>query len=300
MKLRDIKLELFYIRKAFLEKGQGFRYLWNKYVQGKSILRSNKVLEKSVNNHDLSIHTLTQHKDVLQTIWSLGSFYNNSENRGQLYIHDDGSLDENDINIFKKYFPSSKIVNTNDFFESYADELTRYPLLMKFRGTKKYYMLKKLVDQYFVSDKKYRLFIDSDLIWLKNPREIEQEIENGCQNSLMTRGEKPHPELTVHYKENGKLSEDLAIFNSGIVLYKKENFNLEKLEDYLALVDTDNNLNDHFIEQAGFACCLERLKSLPYERYTIKNKLSDQVVVKHYTGPRRFMFWVEGVDVLNL
>jgi len=236
---------------------------------------------------------------LIQTIWSLASFYLQSEVIGQLYIHNDGSLTSHDQASLKKYFPNAKIIDTNLFLSQYSSQLNNYPIIKEFRQMNKYVLLKKLIDQYFISDKPYRLFIDTDLVWYNQPIEIEDEIKNGCQNSFVSQNHNTHPNYTIHYKDGSKLEEKYAMINSGIVLYKKENFNLKKLENFLLKVDKENDLNNHFVEQAGFAYCLENLKILPYDKYTIKDKLSDRVVVKHYTGPRRLLFYIEGVETLK-
>lgn len=300
MNFKKLKLELFYIRKAFFEYKKGLKYLYNKYFLARKILRIDKILEKPINNQDLSIHTLTCSRDFIMFVWSMASFYQVVDTIGQLYIHNDGTLTKQDKGILNKFFPSAILVDTNQFSDKYLDELNKYPIIKEFRtGYPKYFLLKKLIDPYFVSPKKYHLFVDSDLLWLNTPQEIEQEIQNGCQNSLITRNYALHPDYTIHCKDGTKLNDQLAMLNSGIVLYRRDNFNLEKLQEFFNKVDTTNDFNSHFIEQAGYAYCLESLESLPYEKYTIKDDLSDKIIVKHYTGPRRLLFYIEGIEAIR-
>ena len=273
----SLKLELFYLRKACFEYHAPFRYLYNKYILANKILKTNQDLDKPINHHGLSIHILTRHRDIVILVWSLASFYLNSSVVGQLFIHSDGSLTQKDKSILNKLFPSSKIIEKKSDYQ--------------------YLLLQKLFDPYYLSDKKIHLIIDSDLLWFKNPKEIEEEIKNNAQSSLMMVGQGIG--CPVYFKNNKKLSAELSYLNSGIVLYHQDNFNLDKLEKYLARIDNTNPANKHFIEQAGFATCLENIVALPQDKYIIKGKLGPKTIVKHYTSPRRPLFYIEGIENLK-
>jgi len=215
---------------------------------------------------------------------------------GQLFIHSDGSLNSTDEDILKKFFPNAKIIVPGYLFEKYNLELNSYLIVRKFRiEFTNYFLLKKLIDPYFVSDKKFRLIIDSDLLWLSSAKEISSAvIENKSQALMM----KNNNSCYIYFK-SGKSSDNLASFNSGIVLYNKIDFNLDKLSDYLSKIDIENKENSHFIEQAGYAYCLNNLVSLPENLYSIKDKIDGKTVVKHYTSPRRPLFFIEGLEILK-
>ena len=284
----NIKKDLFYIRKAFSEY-QGFSYIYNKYFRAKKIY-SKGIIEKPINNKDLSIHVLTSKADFTMLLWSLDSFYRQSSEIGQLYIHDDGTLTLKNINLIKKHLPSAIIVRQYDVFfrlEQFGGSIYRFR-----KKYPQYVLLKKLIDTYFYSAYKMHLIIDSDLYWFRKPIELETEIRNGAIKSLVMRNNTP---CYVHFKK-GKLSEEKAMINTGIVLYNKDNFNLKKLVDYLLNIDITNKANTHFIEQAGFASILENLTVLPENRYFIKGELSKETIVRHYTSPRRVNFFTEAIQ----
>jgi hypothetical protein len=292
MNIKNLKLEFFYLRKALFEHHKFWKYIYNKYVLALKILKLNKIFEKPINNDNLSIHILTCHKDVIMTLWSLSSFYEKSELSGELYLHDDGSLNEKDKNIFKRFFPNAKILGIDEIKK--GNYLQNYTIMKKFRlESKKYFLLKKIIDTYFLSDKNIHLIIDSDLIWFEKSQELIQEIEKGCENSLMMSN---NNFSFVHFKNTEKLNEEKASYNSGIVLYKKENFDLAKLEEYLEKIDEENKESVHFIEQAGFAVCLKNLKKLDEKKYIIKETVDNETIVKHYTSPRRPLFYIEGIN----
>jgi hypothetical protein len=125
MKLKDIKKELFYIRKSFFQYKKGWQYLYFKYIFAPRILKIKRRLDKPINQPDLSVHILTCHRDVVMTTWALCSFYHNSGLSGRLYIHNDGSLTDKDEEVFKIFFPESLVVNSSNFLQDYSEEINR-------------------------------------------------------------------------------------------------------------------------------------------------------------------------------
>lgn len=303
MSYRRIKLELFYFKKAFCQYKKGFKYLYNRYFLAKKILKYKDILEKPVNNDDLSIHVLTSHRDLVILIWALASFYQVTEIIGQLFIHSDGSLTNKDKSLIEKFFPTAIIINPKDFLEKYLSDLDNYPIIKRFRTRyPEFFLLKKLIDPYFVSDKIWHWIIDSDLFWYKKSEIIEKEIiSKGPSKSFMMVGRKGVGEPNyVYFIDGTKLNDKLVNLNSGIVFYAKENFDLERLSEYLEKIDIKNSKNKHFIEQAGYAYCLKELIGLPPEHYQIKEKVTENTVVRHYTNPKRPLLFIEGIDLLKI
>jgi len=296
MNIKKLKLELFYLKKAFLVYKKGFKYIYNKYILAPKILKSGKVFDRPINNENLSIHILTCHRDLVMLIWSLASFYKNLKIVGQLFIHNDGSLTDGDKKKIKELFPSVEIIDSQNFEEDFAARLDKFPVIKEFRNKyPQYVLLKKIVDPYFVSDKDYRLIIDSDLLWFDSSAEIETEVLSGCNKSFMMSTDVSCP---VYFKHE-KFDDRLSVFNSGIVLYHKDNFDTEKFSHYLTLLDLENPENKHFIEQAGYSYSLKNLASLPRSRYIAKGRVGQGVVMRHYTSPRRVLFYTEGLDLLK-
>jgi len=221
-------------------------------------------------------------------VWSLGSFYSVSKIIGQLFIHNDGSLNNDDRETIKRLFPGAVIIEPNAIFERLKD----YPMIQEFRGRPQYFLLKKLVDPYFVSDKPYHLIIDSDLLWISQPENLEKEIRNECNNSLMMLINRECP---VYFKGDDKISKDLSLFNSGVVLYRKDNFDLSELSKYLKKIDISREENSHFIEQAGYAVILKNLKPLP-DKHMAVGHLQKDTVIAHFTSPSRPLFYIEGLE----
>lgn len=298
MKFSHIKLEFFYFRKALFQYKRPFKYLKNKYSLAPQILDQPEIFEKLATHPDLSVHILTCHRDLTMLIWSLASFYDSMSIIGELYIHSDGSLTTYDKGTIYKFFPSAKIIEPEYFLKRHMHQLAQYPLIKRFRTDyAQYFLLKKLIDPYFISDKPRHLIIDSDLVWFKKPETIQESINSS--KSLLMQGLADGTGNHVYFKDGSKLDDTLANYNSGVVLYSKDHFSLEKLTEYLEKIDISNKQNQHFIEQAGYAYCLENLSGLPQDKYTVKDSVNNQTVMRHYTAPRRPLFYIEALEILK-
>ncbi|MFH1457482.1 MAG: hypothetical protein ABIF17_05275, partial [Patescibacteria group bacterium] len=251
-----------------------------------------EILEKPVNNLDLSVHILTCHWDFKMFFWSLVSYYKIFNIIGKLYIHNDGTLNSKEINLIKQKFPSAVIIDARDFNEKYADKLEKYPVFKKIRLKHfNFFSFKKIIDPYLASDKKMCLIFDTDMLWFKNPAEIENAIKNNCENlSYMQRNNK--------YKDK-EINKKLTDYNAGIILYARENFNVKILSDYFESLDENNRDDLHFADQTGHVKCLKKLKALPEDKYIIRGKVDENIVAKHYTAPRRVLFYTEGINKLK-
>jgi len=296
MKAKQLKLEFFYLRKAFFEYRHGISYIRNKYLFAKKILLLNMPLDHAPTRDDLSVHVLTCHRDMVMLAWSLASYYRVGKVFGELFIHDDGSLTGEDKATINKLFPHAQLTGTREFLDDYKEDLAAYPLIREWRAKPRFFLLKKLIDQYFVSQKPLRLVIDSDLLWFAQPSDLEKMFESWQVPSLMIQNNMPAP---VFFKDGTAIDERLASFNSGIVLYHRDNFSLDRLIEYLSRVDESDSRNVHFIEQAGFAFCLSKLSALSIDRYHIKGDVMPQTIVKHYTSPRRPLIYIEGIPRLH-
>jgi hypothetical protein len=57
--------------------------------------------------------------------------------------------------------------------------------------------------------------------------------------------------------------------------------------------------NRHFADQLGYANALLEIKKLPTQLYRIKGQVEKETVAKHYTSPRRWQFFAEGLSLIN-
>ncbi len=293
---KKIKKEFFYLRKSTLIYKQPFHYIINRWFFARQIFDI-KNIDQPPNNKNFSIHILTCRQDIVMLLWSLKSFYQSLTSYGQLYIHSDGSLNKQDKQKLYYHLPHAEVIEPIEAVKDMQERLRSYPAIQDYRFKQtQFVLLKKLIDPYFVGNAPYKLIIDSDLLYFKPAQQIAQAIETKSDYSWMMYNTSP---CYVYFKNSTKLDDHLARLNSGIVLYHKNNFSLDELEIYFKKIDKNHPQNKHFIEQAGYAYILKNIKTLPQDKYIIKPALDENTIVKHYTSPRRPLFYIEGITKLK-
>lgn len=291
----DLTRELYYILKSFKEFHAGWRYIVNRYVKARAIFNA-QPFERPENNPDLSVHMLVGHRDSLAALWALLSWYSTSQEIGRLYLHDDGSLTAKDRQRFERLMPHVQWIQSTDVLRHLA-LAPAHDRLKKIRShVDQFVLIRKLIDPYIISDRPLRLIIDSDVLWFRRPIEIDTAIQQGCSQSYMMTNLSPS---RVYFTDGTALDDAPALYNSGIVAYHRDHFNLDRLYAFCEKIDYADPRNGHFIEQAGYGVCLDHPAGLPVERYHIKGVVTEQTIVKHYTSPRRPLLYTEGLPLLR-
>lgn len=296
--LAKLKKELYYLRKAVFVYRAGACYLYDKYSIAPKIRRSQRVFstENPAALNDLSLHILTGHTDLVMALWSLVSFFTQTSIRGNLYVHNDGSLRQNDFAAVNRLFPQAIVISPKEAAAAVSGFYRKCPNVLRLRRTEQFVLLKKLLDPLAVSKSRMLLVIDSDLVWFKKPQELEAALSAGLPHPVMMQNSGAN---YVRFSDGSAISEAAARFNSGIVAFRPENFSLPKLEEYLGMLDFADPQTPHFIEQAGYAVALSGTEILPEARYTIKGSYSDELALRHYTSPRRPLFYLEALPKLR-
>ncbi len=294
--MQALKEHLRAIYKAFFQYRRGFLYLAMRYIVAPRILTHKAPLERPVTHQNLSMHMLFGARDFLMALWSLASFYHVSRVIGTLYLHSDGTLQERHIRTLQRLFPSAHVVDAKDILSTHKDFFITHPELEVFRRTYRKFQAKKLLDPYLSSSAEFRLILDSDMLWFMHPVEIEENLSSTSPRALMM-SDGDTDFAYVFFKDGTRISDTIASYNSGVTLYRKDQFNLETLKEYLGRVDYTNS---RFTDQACYATILEPyLTMLPKDRYILKGSLDDTPrVMRHYTGPQRPKFYILGLDRL--
>jgi hypothetical protein len=238
---------------------------------------------------------LTSHQDALIATWSLASVYKNWSVIGKLTIHNDGTLTAKDIARFKRHFPSARIVDVRDYLRVHGAKLDAYPDLKTFREIYPKFQSKKLLDVFHESQGDMVLYLDSDMLWFKNPVEIIDAIKrNGEDISyVMSCGETTR--VPVQFRDGSFTSDWVSECCSGVTFFNVKNYDLADVSAYIAKCDY---MNKKFTDQACFGSVLKHLKILPRDTYFIKGIITDRTILRHYTGPSREKFYFYGVNLL--
>ena len=281
---------------SYKKYGKLTEYLYSRFWLGSKIRRLGRPLDREIDTEQFSIHVVCCHIDVVQLLWALASWYRVVPISAKVYIHEDGSLTVSDKALISKTFPHSEIIDFNWATEQAMNKwLIKYPSLRTLRVEKREVFALKIVDPYFVSNCKYFLILDTDILWFRAPDEVLQTIVN-YECPLFWQENKPCPYI---FGDGDSLKEELLCHNSGFIYYEKADFNLNLLEEFM---QKKGNFKRKFEDQPVYAYILGNYSStslLPKDRYIIKGKVKEDTIAKHYTAPRREKFWFEGVKFLQ-
>ncbi|MEH1880355.1 MULTISPECIES: hypothetical protein [unclassified Nostoc] len=175
---------------------------------------------------NLELHMLVCEKDFLRSFWSLKSFFHYSGLSARLVIQDDGTLTSESIARYYDHFPEC-IVNTHND-DKIREALTGYPMCQFFLGH--HAIAKKLFHPLLLSQAKYVLIMDSDILWFKQSKDIINcvkkrlpfYVDGGCPGAYVRNQKFMEDKLGLYPADN---------VNSGIVGYQKSKFlDLEFIE----------------------------------------------------------------------
>lgn len=282
--------ELRHILRAFFYYRRGFLYLKMRFFIAPCILRITKPLEKPKTRADFSMHMFFGKRDFLMGLWSLASFYRVMPELGELFLHSDGTLDDRHRAVLRRLFPSARIEDAREFMAKHGRLLDMYPVLKRFRETYTRFQV-RIVDQHFLSGKKYRLFIDSDLLWFREPREIVETLRSGIPTPLMMSNATC---VRMTFRDGRETDDVISRPNGGIAFYREDQFNIARATEFLEKSDYRGK---RFGDQPWLAWIL-RPALLPEDTYIIKGAITERVVVRHYTAPQRPKFYLLGLNLI--
>lgn len=221
-------------------------------------------------------------------------------------FHDDGSLTEADCKMFATQFPGCLVVERRAS-DARCEELAKeFPTLPELR--KKHVMLVKLIDLYLFSDKPRILYVDSDVLFVRNPEFLLQQLAetdgpNYFNRDLWTNY--VHSIETIAGLTGVTLPERL---NAGLSILHRDEIVPARVAEVLARLDFRlrndwTHYYGHMLEQTVVAVLATSgrhgMKYLPAEYdLRIDGTPLDTVVTRHYVGVIRHLYEDEGLRFL--
>jgi len=248
---------------------------------------------------DFELHVLIQKEALWMLAWNLRSFLYHSGLGPKIVIHSDGSIDRETAKMFESKFSNLKVILREDA-DRMINERKDIPEKIKKYRTGRNILILELTDIFLLSNSEKVMLLDNDFLFYKKPQEIIDFINDKIEYDAIATCFSKGTELFIddEYMEKYKL-EELGAHKliSGIVVYKKNKFPLEKFIEYF---DHTLDPENHFIEQAGWAAlvCQTNFKFLDEKCYPVKG-MPDEAVCKHYTSPRRHELYAYGIEIVR-
>ncbi len=214
------------------------------------------------------------------------------------FIHEDGSLTEQDVARLRSHFPDARIVRRTDADRELHELLAPFPACRESRR-KHNWFLKNFDTWHYALHDRY-IVIDSDIVFFRRPDKMMDWIANGDDSVWVmedTREKYALPREQIEALLGFPLWKKV---NSGLDLMPRAAFNLPLAEKYFELCGPRAR-DFHFLEQTFFAvagAAWGKGGALPAE-YEISwgNFRHRDSVCRHYVGPfKNDLLWIEGAS----
>jgi hypothetical protein len=271
----------------------GMRVAYWRDVVRPRILQTRPVA--STTDKACEIHVMTSKVDWLNLIWALKSFYWASGRHYGLCIHDDGSLEANQIEVLRSHFPGARIIERRGADERMRSVLAAYPRSLQFRLTN--HLAPKVFDFATYLEVERMLLLDSDVLFFAEPTALVNAIENPEYTCNLFNADDESSYTVESDPVRQSFNFELRpLVNSGLAIIHRGSLRCDWIEEFLQLPGI---LDGHFwrIEQTVYALCSSRfgVELLPEEYRVRLGKGFGTSPCRHYVGPIRHLMYGEGM-----
>jgi hypothetical protein len=241
------------------------------------------------------MHMLTCRRDAQEAIWSLASWWAVTQGQGSVTVHDDGSLTEDDIGRFERLFPGLQVIRRPDADKAMASLLADYPLCAAYRAS--HPLALKLLDCPLLEPSASLFLLDSDVLFFGPVDEAVTQAQRGCAqgSNLFMDDYQPSYSLSLPVMSTILNGSFTARINTGFAVIQCETIDLARIESILREWP-EVAWNLAWAEQTLYALLSGAKVGLFDASCSVaQGKGLSGLVAKHYVGPVRGLFYVEGV-----
>ena len=254
-------------------------------------------LPERSNAPTVPVHVLTGAEDWRLAAWMLASFFDATERRWPVVLHDDGTLPSEARGTLARLFPGTRFISRQEADAAMLPFLKAYPFCETYRAS--HALALKIFDvPHFATGDQF-LLLDSDVLFFRYPHEIIDWVKTGAGECW----------FNADVAESALLSASEAKEELGVTLWPKVNSGLCLLSK--AAVDYDfcdralaqtSILRGHVwrVEQTLFALCASKHGKgglLPKEyEVSLGRHGAEDAVARHYVGAVRDRFYGEGLE----
>ncbi|WP_348083015.1 hypothetical protein [Mucilaginibacter sp.] len=226
------------------------------YLQYKQMLRNSKQMEEASLNlppvqsftDGPPVYFLTGKNHLYQTLFCIQSLTKISREKFSFILVDDGSFDEALIARVSRQLPGAVAVTQQEIAENLRQILPveKYPVLNHKRSV--YPHLKKLTDVHTLPGSRWKMVLDSDMLFWSEPKDVINWLKKPEQNICML-------DCEQSYGYSIKLMESLcgqkirAKVNVGAIGLANDAINWDDLEKWISILEEKEGAN-YYLEQA--------------------------------------------------
>jgi hypothetical protein len=199
-------------------------------------------------NDGLPVYFLTGGKYIHQTLFCINSLLKVSKEKYHFFLVDDGTFNATIVGLIAEKLPGATIVSAEQINENLATYLPadKFPVLNFKRKT--YPHIKKLTDIHTSSPTGWKLVLDSDMLFWKEPTAINNWLKRTDRPIHMVDSEESYGYKTDLMQEicGGIIP---SLLNVGVIGLNSADLKWEKLEEWVVALE-ENEGTSYYLEQA--------------------------------------------------
>ncbi|AZI25842.1 glycosyl transferase [Pedobacter sp. G11] len=269
----------------------------------KSMIESSSLLPPVKSYGDgLEIYFLTGKKYLYQTLFCIHSLVKVSQQQFRFILIDDGSFDENLINLIQKQLPQSEIITQETINKNLAQQLplNLFPVLHQKR--KEYSHIKKLTDIHTINGG-WKLVLDSDMLFWANPVELISWLQNPQRPIYMYDCEQSYGySATLMQNLCGSPIPDRV--NVGVIGLNSKQIDWVAIEKWVAALEKKEGTS-YYLEQAISAMLLSDSKNQVLDELqyivnpTVQQSQRKEEMLHHYVDRSKILYYKNALDFVN-
>jgi hypothetical protein len=249
------------------------------------------------------VHVLTSRYDWEMALWMLASLHEASRLRWPIVLHEDGTLEQEQLDLYAKLFPSLKVVRRTEADLVMGQILGPYPRCADYRNRMPHGL--KAFDIPQLANSPRYLMLDPDVLFFSRPTEIVDWAADSEDFSCWFNQDFQEPSPIPPAQAEKDLGIELwSQVNTGLCLLTRDSVSdLAAMEEWLAHPALQDSKVQWRVEQTLLALAASKagkggLLPSTYEVSPNRNR-HPKSVARHYVGCVRDRFIGEGVKELS-
>jgi hypothetical protein len=232
-------------------------------------------------------------------LWSARTFLEFLGESLPIRFHDDGTLSPDIVGKIRAFLPGAVVISASQAQEETDLRLRDFPLCRAAR--RRHIMTHKLFDAAVFAPGERYILLDSDLLFFSHPAEIAQWLSGQERANLWGRDAGNFLNLTKAEAQERHAVNLTERVNAGFGCVWRESVNFSLLEDFFGHESVWSH--PHRVEQTAYALLSSRfgVRLLPRAYLLDIDRacgLPAGIVMKHYVGKIRDLFFSEGIGSL--
>lgn len=258
---------------------------WSGWMKPLALSLENKKTPSCNPNSDVEVHSLVCSKHVYGYLFAIVSFLK-YHNDVSVVVHDDGTLSKDDRKLILNCVNGARIISKEEADKEVNPLLQNHPECRRYRD--EFVNAKQLFDFAFLSKGKKIIGLDSDTLFLNEPKELIDWI-NGDER-VIKYGYEPELSSQKEFRSLFNLDSDDGV-NIGFLCFFEDIINLNLIENILKRAGSFNwytgqNVFSVLLTNTGHSfSCFDKEDSYPHQRkYQTRSTLfeGNNPVFRHY------------------